>query len=100
MAVTQNRRFAGRVQPIGENQGMLGGGNDLDVFKPRILQAIGDKFRREIHVLLVFREGADARDPQKCEQLFQKSIFVLLDERSSGWGHDSIIRSYAHIVLL
>ena len=82
------------MQPFGINERVLCGGNDLDVFQPRIGQALRDKFRRPIDVAFVFRQRADAGNSQKREQLIQNPISILLDKCSGGRGHDSIIRRW------
>jgi hypothetical protein len=92
MPITQHRRLARRMQPIGVNQRMLRGRNDFYILQPRIRQTASDKFRRPIHIFLIFRQRANARYPQKLEQLGKQTILVLLDKRGGGGGHDSIIR--------
>ena len=46
MPVAQHGGLAGSVQPVGVNQRMPGGGNDLDVFHARCAQAVGHETRR------------------------------------------------------
>ena len=43
MAVAEHGRLAGGVQPVGVDQRMLAGRDDLDVLHARVPQALGDE---------------------------------------------------------
>ncbi len=90
MPVAQHRRFAGSVQPVRINQRMPRGGDHLDVFHARFAQAGGHKLGRAAHIGGVFRERADAGNPQQFLQLFQQALAVGLDKIVCGLGHNPL----------
>jgi len=78
MRVAQDRGLAGRVQPVGVDQRMALGRNDLHVLHADAAQTIGDKIRRAADVVFVLGRGAHAGDAKQVLQFTQKSLLVLL----------------------
>ncbi|MND04853.1 hypothetical protein D3C83_253150 [compost metagenome] len=68
MAVAENSRLAGRVQPVGVDQRVARGLDHLDVFELGLAHRVGDELGGLAHVGLVFGLRGDARD---TEELFE-----------------------------
>src|SRR5581483_1795232 len=96
--VTQHRRLARRMHPVGINQRMFRRRNDLDILQPRRLQAVRDKLRRALHVRLVFRKSADRRNTEEGFQFIKEAIFIRFDKSVGGLGHPPLCRNYKKIV--
>ena len=67
VGVAEDRGLAGGVQPVGVDEGMSFGGDDLDVFHADAAQFVGHVVGGFLYVGLVFFEGAYAGD---AEQIF------------------------------
>ena len=87
MPVAQHRGLAGGVHPVGVNQRMLGGGNDLDIFEAGGFHAIGDELGGPANVVNVFGKSAYTWDAQEGLELVEKARLVLFDKGVSGLRH-------------
>ena len=67
MAVAENGGFAGRVQPIGVDERMLAGLDDIDVFEAGTFKFFGDEVSGALDVEFVLGKRADAGDAQELE---------------------------------
>jgi hypothetical protein len=78
------------MQPVGINQGMALGGDNLDVLHADAAQLTGDELSRFLHVRLVFFEGTDAGNAEKSLQLSQKTLLIITSITDCRGGHRSI----------
>ncbi len=65
MRIAERGRLARRMQPVGIDQRMPLGCDDLDVLHPNAAQFVGHIVGRPLHIRLVFRRGADAGNAQQ-----------------------------------
>ena len=79
------------MQPIGINQRMASGFNDLDILQPGGAQMIGDKLGRALNVFRMFGERADAGDAQEILEFFKESFLILRDELIGAGGHTPML---------
>ena len=68
VGIAERRGFAGSVQPVGIDQGMAVGRDDLDVFHADAAEFVGHEIGGLLYVGLVFFQRADARD---AEEVFE-----------------------------
>ncbi len=90
VAVAQDGRLAGCVEPIGVNQRMQIGIDDLDVFEAGGAACLGDEFGSAAHVAGVFGQRADAGNSEKIFEFGKKTVFILIDEGVGGLRHSSL----------
>ena len=76
MAVDQNRRFAGRVEPVAVNNGMTTGLHHFDVFDAGLLHPLHHPLAGLTHIRRVFGQAGDTGNAQEIEQLFEKARTV------------------------
>src|SRR5262249_38268614 len=84
MRVTQHRRLVWCVQPVGIDQRMSLGGDDLHVFHTSGAQAASDELSSATNVIFVLGRGAHAGNAEQVFQLAQESLLVLLREGNGG----------------
>src|SRR5262250_3185807 len=58
MAVAQDYRFPGGMEPVSVDQRMTGGLDDLDIFDADAREFVGDKLGRAPNIILVLRQCA------------------------------------------
>ena len=75
--IAQRRRLARGVQPVGVNQRMALGGNDLDILEADALQIVGHHLGGLADIVFVLFGGADAGDAKQIFQLVEKALLVL-----------------------
>ena len=90
MRIHQNRRLAMRVQPIGVEQGMSLGRDDLDILHANAAQLFGHKFCRLLHVALMFLERADTGDAKKTLQLVKKTRLIIASKINCWGSHNGL----------
>ena len=86
VAIAEHGWLAGRMQPIGIDQRMTGGRDDLDILQTRAPQAFGDELSGALHIAFVLGQGADARNPDEFLQFIEQARAVLLNIGIDG-GH-------------
>ena len=87
VGVAQRGRLAGGVQPVGVDEGMSLGGDDLDVFHADAAQFVGHVVGSFLNVGLVLFEGADAGDAEKIFEFVQKTLLITAGKIDCGRGH-------------
>ena len=89
MRIAKHSRRARGMQPVGINQRMSLGRDDLDVLHADAPQLAGHVIRRPLDIGFVLRQGADAGNAQQVFQFIQKTLLVLAG-KSYGWRcHES-----------
>ena len=88
--VHQHGGLAGCMQPVGVEQGMALGGNDLDILHADAAQFVGDKFRRLLHIALVLVQRADAGDAKEVLQFIQETRLIIAG-KIDCWGSHSLL---------
>ena len=85
VAVAQNGRFAGRVQPVGIHQRMTAGRYDFDVFHAGLMERICHETSCPRDVVLVFGQSADAGYAQAVVIVLRENAARLRQQRSRQW---------------
>ena len=75
------------MQPIGVDQGMARGLDQLYVLHPGLTEGGGDKRGSAIHIRAILGQRADARNAQELFELFKQARLIQIDERVGGGGH-------------
>ena len=83
--------FAGSVQPVGIDQGMALGGDDLDVFHADAAEFVGHEVGGFLDVGLVLFERADAGDAEKIFEFAQKTLLIIAGKIDCGRSHGLIL---------
>ena len=90
--VAEHRRLAGSMQPVGVNQRMALGRDDLDVLHADAAQIVGHEVGGLVHIGLVFGEGADAGNAEKIFEFVEKALLIIAGEIDCGGGHRGSFR--------
>ena len=80
MAVDQDGRLARRAEPLGVDDGVPLGRDQLGL-EPHRRQVVPDEFRRPASVGVVIGLGADAGNPDQVLELLFKGGPMLLEDR-------------------
>ena len=75
--IAQRGRLAGGVQPVGVNQRMALGGDDLDILKADALQVVGHHLGGLADIVFVLFGGADAGNAKQIFQLVDKALLIF-----------------------
>ena len=87
MAVAEDGRLAGRVQPVGVDQRMALGFDQFDVLEAGGQQMVDDEFGGAVGGLVILGKRGDAGDAQEVLQLFEEPGLVLFYVAVDGFGH-------------
>ena len=68
------------MHPIRVDQGMLGGGNDLDILHAHVAQTVGDELSGTLDIAAMLGQRADAGNAQELFQFFKKTVAILFDK--------------------
>ena len=85
--VAKHGGFAAGVQPIGVNERMSLGGNDLDILHVDTAQFVCDIIGGFLNVGLVFLERANAWNAKKVFEFVQKTLLVATGKIDCGRRH-------------
>jgi hypothetical protein len=77
MAITEDGRLAGGVQPVGVDQGMALGFDDFDVFEAGVAEFGGYVLGGAVGIVIVLGESGDAGDAEEFLQFFEEARLVL-----------------------
>jgi hypothetical protein len=89
--VKQDRRLAGRIQPVGVDHWIPRRIHQPDVLHAGGAQRVGGPLRCAPDIASVFRQRADAGNGEKLFQLVDVAIAVNVDEINNSGVHGSII---------
>src|SRR6266568_431655 len=84
MRIAKRSGRARGVQPVGINQRMSLGRDDLDVLHADAPQLASHVIRRPLDIGFVLRQGADAGNAQQVFQFIQKTLLVLAGKSDGG----------------
>ncbi len=82
--IAQRGGLAGGMQPVGVNQRMPLGRDDLDILEADALQVGGDHLGGLADIAFVFFGGADAGNAKQVFQLVEKALLILASIGNSG----------------
>ena len=91
VGVAEHGGLAGGVQPVGVDEGMALGGDDLDIFHADAAQFVGHIVGGFLNVGLVLFEGADAGDAEKIFEFVQETLLITAGKIDCGRGHGLIL---------
>ena len=85
--VAEHCGLAVRVQPVGVDEWMSLGGDDLDIFHADAAQFVGHVVGGFLNVGFVLFESADAGDAEKIFEFVQKALLITAGKINCGRGH-------------
>ncbi len=88
VAVKQDGRFSGGVQPFPIHYRVSPSGKDADPFNTGSSQPVGYPSRSALHISGVLRPGRDAGNTEKVQHLIQELGLVLLEIGFPSVRHD------------
>ena len=85
--VAEHGRLAGGVQPVGVDERMSLGRDDLDVFHADAAEFAGHVVGGFLDVGLVLFEGADAGNAEKIFEFVQETLLITAGKIDCGRSH-------------
>ena len=86
--VAKHGGLARRVQPVGVDERMSLGGDDLDILHADAAQFVGHEVGGFLHVGLVLVERADAGNAEKIFEFVQKTLLIIAGKIDCGRSHE------------
>src|ERR1700680_5026324 len=87
MGIAERSRLSRGIQPVGVNQGMAFGGNDLDVLHSNPAQFGCNEVGSPLHIRFVLGQGANAWNAKKVLEFSQKSLLIFTSVIDRGRRH-------------
>ena len=87
MRVAENSWLAARMQPIGIDQRMSLGGDDLDIFHSDAAQFAGHIIRCFLNIRFMFSERTHAGNAEKIFKFVQEALLVTAGKIHCGRSH-------------
>ena len=91
MRIAEHRGLARSVQPVGINQWMSLGRDDLDVFHADASQFVGDIVGSFLDVGLVLFESADTGDAKKIFEFVQETLLITAGKINCRGSHRCVL---------
>ena len=82
--IAERGGLAGSMQPVGVNQRMTAGGDDLDILEADALQVGSNHLGGLADIAFVFFGGADAGNAQQVFQFVEKALLIFARVGNSG----------------
>jgi hypothetical protein len=87
MPVAEDRWLAGRVQPVGINQRVALGFDQLHVLKAGGDEVVNDKVGGPVRRFVILGQRGNTGDAQEVLELFEEPDLVFFDVTVDGYGH-------------
>ena len=92
VGVAQGGGLAGGMQPVGVDERMSLGGDDLDILHADAAQLVGHVVGGFLNVGLVLFERADAGNAEKIFEFIQETLLITASKIDCGRGHGESFR--------